>query len=350
MGHEGISSEISRRPLSNDIKFARIGVRTRELWLPEVGVSELFLCTFPMKIPVKRGMLSANREFHVVAGVIIFPTHPGLADQLVASRKDSAREGGCPGGKNAFCSQRVFSQILSQFARVFDLVPDVGFRRSWYRRKACVAYFCKVPGFAEIRAWTCEIWPREQRPPEVFLVRLRAVFRSGIPARPRFDHNSLVSRPFSTRKVSNRSSHNVFFRMVKEQVSSIQLSVWSTVRSNLGQLGLGRVWSKPSKLGLGNVSRIFFLGSFDVDEPSSDQAGSASGCPRFACQHPRKSRRFVSVYVPALSWSKWAFQGLEKIGRDAKRRTLIDDQSSPIRPRGKHLSIPTFLFSFERSD
>uniref|UniRef100_A0A2N9H497 Uncharacterized protein n=1 Tax=Fagus sylvatica TaxID=28930 RepID=A0A2N9H497_FAGSY len=90
---------------------------------------------------------------------------PGLADQLVASRKDSAREGGCPGGKNAFYSQRVFSQILSQFARIFDLAPDVRFRRSWYRRKACAAYFCKVPGFAEIRAWTCEIWLREQRPP-----------------------------------------------------------------------------------------------------------------------------------------------------------------------------------------
>uniref|UniRef100_A0A2N9GP61 Uncharacterized protein n=1 Tax=Fagus sylvatica TaxID=28930 RepID=A0A2N9GP61_FAGSY len=43
---------------------------------------------------------------------------PGLVDQLVASRKDSAREGGS---------------------------PDVRFRRSWYRRKACVAYFCKVP-------------------------------------------------------------------------------------------------------------------------------------------------------------------------------------------------------------
>jgi hypothetical protein len=76
-GSCGISSESSRRPLSNDIKFAQIGVRTRELWLPEVGVSELFLCTFPVQIPVKRGMLSANREFHVVAGVIIFPTHPG---------------------------------------------------------------------------------------------------------------------------------------------------------------------------------------------------------------------------------------------------------------------------------
>jgi hypothetical protein len=92
-GSCSISSESSRRPLSNDIKFARIGVRTRELWLPEVRVSELFLCTLPMQIPVKRGMLSANREFHVVSGVIIFPTHPGLADQLVASRKDSAREG-----------------------------------------------------------------------------------------------------------------------------------------------------------------------------------------------------------------------------------------------------------------
>uniref|UniRef100_A0A2N9ERU7 Uncharacterized protein n=1 Tax=Fagus sylvatica TaxID=28930 RepID=A0A2N9ERU7_FAGSY len=53
------------------------------------------------------------------------------------------------------------------------------FRRSWYRRKACAAYFCKVPDSREIRAWTCEIWPREQRPPGVFLVRLRAVFRSG---------------------------------------------------------------------------------------------------------------------------------------------------------------------------
>uniref|UniRef100_A0A2N9GGM5 Uncharacterized protein n=1 Tax=Fagus sylvatica TaxID=28930 RepID=A0A2N9GGM5_FAGSY len=74
---------------------------------------------------------------------------PGLEDQLVVSRKDSAREGGLSGRKNAFYSQRVFSQILSQFARVFDLAPDVGFRSSWYRRKACVAYFCKVPDLRE---------------------------------------------------------------------------------------------------------------------------------------------------------------------------------------------------------
>uniref|UniRef100_A0A2N9H737 Uncharacterized protein n=1 Tax=Fagus sylvatica TaxID=28930 RepID=A0A2N9H737_FAGSY len=75
---------------------------------------------------------------------------PGLVDQLVASRKDSAREGGCPGGKNAFSSQRVFLQILSQFAHIFDLAPDVRFRQAT----------------------------------GVFLVRLRAVFRSGFRLRP----------------------------------------------------------------------------------------------------------------------------------------------------------------------
>jgi hypothetical protein len=108
-------------------------------------------------------------------------------------------------------------------------------------------------------------------------------------------------------------------------VSSIQFLVWSIVRSNLGQtwstlVKLGRIWSKLSKLlevypglhfkgfwarrtlvgletarsnlgqtsvnssqtwstlvklgqTLGNVSRTFFLGVFDADEPSSDQTG-----------------------------------------------------------------------------
>uniref|UniRef100_A0A2N9GWX4 Uncharacterized protein n=1 Tax=Fagus sylvatica TaxID=28930 RepID=A0A2N9GWX4_FAGSY len=115
------------------------------------GVGAVFSCTFPAKIPVKRGMLSANREFHVVAGVVIFPTHPGSRmlqqpERLCARRRLSGR-------KNAFL--RVFSQILSQFARIFDLAPDVR-----DRRKACAAYFCKVP--AEIRAWTCGygcFWP-----------------------------------------------------------------------------------------------------------------------------------------------------------------------------------------------
>jgi hypothetical protein len=50
-----------------------------------------------------------------------------------------------------------------------------------------------------------------------------------------------------------------------------------TARSNLGQTSVNssQTWSTLVKLGqtLGNVSRTFFLGVFDADEPSSDQTG-----------------------------------------------------------------------------
>uniref|UniRef100_A0A2N9HPE4 Uncharacterized protein n=1 Tax=Fagus sylvatica TaxID=28930 RepID=A0A2N9HPE4_FAGSY len=111
-GSCGISSESSRRPLSNDIKFARIGVRTRELWLPEVGVSELFLCTLPMRIPVKRGMLSANREFHDVAGVIIFPTHPGSRINLLRAGKTLRAKAAVREKKCVLLPARFFSNLV----------------------------------------------------------------------------------------------------------------------------------------------------------------------------------------------------------------------------------------------
>uniref|UniRef100_A0A2N9IX53 Uncharacterized protein n=1 Tax=Fagus sylvatica TaxID=28930 RepID=A0A2N9IX53_FAGSY len=102
-------------------------------------------------IPVKRGMLSANREFHVVAGVVIFPTHLGLAGQL--------------------------------FARVFDLAPDVGFRRSWYRQKACAAYFCKVLDLRESELGLVRYGPANRGHRSVF-GPLEDIFPIGIPARP----------------------------------------------------------------------------------------------------------------------------------------------------------------------
>uniref|UniRef100_A0A2N9G8W4 Uncharacterized protein n=1 Tax=Fagus sylvatica TaxID=28930 RepID=A0A2N9G8W4_FAGSY len=107
-GSCGISSESSRRPLSNDIKFARIGVRTRELWLPEVGVSELFLCTLSDADSGQTGDAIGEPRVPRRSRSHYLSNAPGLADQLVASRKDSAREGG-----------------------------------------SCAAYFCKVPDSRE---------------------------------------------------------------------------------------------------------------------------------------------------------------------------------------------------------
>uniref|UniRef100_A0A2N9IR81 Reverse transcriptase RNase H-like domain-containing protein n=1 Tax=Fagus sylvatica TaxID=28930 RepID=A0A2N9IR81_FAGSY len=184
MGHAGISPESSRRPLSNGIKFARIGVRTRGVMAPgSRGVGAVFV-HFSGEDSGQTGDAIGEPRVPRRSRSRYLSNAPGLADQLVASRKDSAREGGCPGGKNAFCSQRVFSQILSQFARIFDLAPDVRILTFLVPSESLRCLLLQGSGFAEIRAWTCEIWPREQRPPEVFLVRLRAVFRSGFRLAP----------------------------------------------------------------------------------------------------------------------------------------------------------------------
>uniref|UniRef100_A0A2N9GHF1 Uncharacterized protein n=1 Tax=Fagus sylvatica TaxID=28930 RepID=A0A2N9GHF1_FAGSY len=141
-GSCGISSESSRRPLSNDIKFARIGVRTRELWLPEVGVSELFLCTFPMQIPVKRGNAIGEPRVPRRSRSHYLSNAPGLADQLVASRKDSAREGG-----------------------------------------SCAAYFCKVPDSRESELGLVRYGPASRVHRGVF-GPFEGSFPIGIPADP----------------------------------------------------------------------------------------------------------------------------------------------------------------------
>ena len=117
-GSCSISSESSRRPLSNGIKFERIGARTRELWLLEVEVPELFSCVFPVKIPVKRGMLSVNREFQVVARVIIFPTHPGSRINLLRFGKTLRAKAAVREEKRILLPARFFLNLVPVRARI----------------------------------------------------------------------------------------------------------------------------------------------------------------------------------------------------------------------------------------
>ena len=82
---------------------------------------ELFLCVFPAKIPVKRGMPPANRELHV-----IFTMHLGLQVNLQRVGK-TLRAKAAVWEKNASNLRLVFPCFLFVFACVFDLAPDVGF-------------------------------------------------------------------------------------------------------------------------------------------------------------------------------------------------------------------------------
>uniref|UniRef100_A0A2N9FK34 Uncharacterized protein n=1 Tax=Fagus sylvatica TaxID=28930 RepID=A0A2N9FK34_FAGSY len=141
-GSCGISSESSRRPLSNDIKFARIGVRTRELWLPEVGVFGAVFVHFSDADSGQTGDAIGEPRVPRRSRSHYLSNAPGLADQLVASRKDSAREGG-----------------------------------------SCAAYFCKVPDSRESELGLVRYGPASRVHRGVF-GPFEGSFPIGIPADP----------------------------------------------------------------------------------------------------------------------------------------------------------------------
>jgi hypothetical protein len=85
--------------------------------------------------------------------------------------------------KNAPNLRSIFPHFLSVFARVFDLAPEVGFRRSWYRRKACATLFLKVLGSQETGLGLARYGPVNRGRRSVFGL-LESIFPVKFPARP----------------------------------------------------------------------------------------------------------------------------------------------------------------------
>jgi hypothetical protein len=119
---------------------------------PGSRVSELFFSRFSGKDSGQTG--EATDEPRVASRIrsCSLSYAPELADQIAASWKESAREGGCPGEKTCQIFG-VFSLFLSAFACMVDVAPNVGFRHSWCLRKACATLFLKVPDLQEIELW-----------------------------------------------------------------------------------------------------------------------------------------------------------------------------------------------------
>uniref|UniRef100_A0A2N9ELS4 Aminotransferase-like plant mobile domain-containing protein n=1 Tax=Fagus sylvatica TaxID=28930 RepID=A0A2N9ELS4_FAGSY len=357
-GSCGISSESSRRPLSNDIKFARIGVRTRELWLPEVGVSELFLCTLSDVDSGQTGNAIGEPRVPRRSRSHYLSNAPGLADQLVASRKDSAREGGScaayfckvpdlrkselglvrygpanrghrgvfgpfegsfpigiPAGPDKFLAIREF--LVVHECVFFPMCPGSQINLLRVRKTLCASVATSVGKFPELsakpyfvglfsRAWPCT---------EASLGSQDMILRTG----------GRRNVPYAKGGGQFDPVFGLVNGPVKPWSNLVNLGqTWSNLVKALQTLGDVSRTTFQGFLGTsnlvetsGNVSRTFFLGVFDAASPRRISAGSVRAVP-FCAPTPEK--------IP----------------------TLIDDQSSPTRPIGKHLSIPTFLFSFER--
>uniref|UniRef100_A0A2N9HZY8 Uncharacterized protein n=1 Tax=Fagus sylvatica TaxID=28930 RepID=A0A2N9HZY8_FAGSY len=246
------------------------------------GVFGPFEGSFPIRIPADPDKFLAIREFHVVHGCVLLSNVPGLADQLVASQEDSVRKRGNVGETIPELSAKPY--FVGLFSRAWPCTEASLGSQDMILRTEAVGMF---------------LMPRVLATTLSFLVRFRPV-KYGIEAldilytlvkgwsvRSSFwsgqrSGQTLVKlgQPWSNLVEFGQSSPNSW-KCIPDYISRVSghggsLVGLETARSNLGQtlVNSSQTWSTLVKLGqtLGNVSRTFFLGVFDGDEPSSDQA------------------------------------------------------------------------------
>uniref|UniRef100_A0A2N9E4L0 Uncharacterized protein n=1 Tax=Fagus sylvatica TaxID=28930 RepID=A0A2N9E4L0_FAGSY len=207
--------ESSRRLLSNDIKFVRIGVQEERVMAP--------------------GSWGARA---------IFRAGKTLRAKAVVQ------------GENASDLQRIFPYFLSVFARIFDLAPEVSFRRSWYHRKACATLSLKVLDLQETGFGFARYGSANRGHWSVFGPS-EAIFPIEIPARP---------GKFLTIREFHVVSEHVLFPTYP--------GLWI---NSLGELGFAKIWSREQRpLGMFLIPGGHFL----VEIPA--WSGGALDDPRVA--------------------------------------------------------------------
>uniref|UniRef100_A0A2N9FGV5 Uncharacterized protein n=1 Tax=Fagus sylvatica TaxID=28930 RepID=A0A2N9FGV5_FAGSY len=157
---------------SSDERFMAPGTR---------GAGVVFSC-FSGEDPDQTGEATDEPRVAHCSRSCLFPTHPGLWIKLQRAEKNLhakavVRE------KNALDFRRVFPYFLSVFACIFDLAPEVGFRRSWYRWKACTTLSLKVLDLQETEVGSARYGSANRSQQGVF-GSSGDIFPIEIPARP----------------------------------------------------------------------------------------------------------------------------------------------------------------------
>uniref|UniRef100_A0A2N9ID37 Aminotransferase-like plant mobile domain-containing protein n=1 Tax=Fagus sylvatica TaxID=28930 RepID=A0A2N9ID37_FAGSY len=279
------------------------------------GVFGPFEGSFPIGIPAGPDKILGDPRVPRRAWMCLLSNVPGLADQLVASQEDSVRKRDNVGGEIPELSAKPY--FVGLFSRAWPCTEASLGSQDMILRTEAVGMF---------------LMPRVLATTLLFLVRFRPVkyeiealdilytLVKGWSVRSSFwsgqwSGQTLVKlgQPWSNLVKLGQSSPNSWRCIPGPHFKGSRVR-WvlvglETARSNLGQT----LRSTLVKLGqtLGNVSRTFFLGVFEVMSPRRNRP-TWFGLPRFACRHPRKSRG-----------------------------TLIDDQSSPTRPIAANRVVST---------
>uniref|UniRef100_A0A2N9HU53 Uncharacterized protein n=1 Tax=Fagus sylvatica TaxID=28930 RepID=A0A2N9HU53_FAGSY len=311
-------------------------VRILTFLVPSESLRCLLFASFPIRIPARPDKILAIREFHVVHECVFFPTHPGLWINLLRVRKTLRASVATSVRKvPEFSAQPYF--VRPVFTRMVDIAPDVGFRQSWYRRKAGATYFSKVLTITS--SFLVRFGPVKYR-----IEALITFFRIG-QGSGQFDSvfglvNSQV-KPWSNLVNLGRiwSKLSKLREMYPEPRFEGFWARWTpvglgTARSNLGQTSV-KPWSNLVNLGqtLGNVSWTFSLGVFDatrlrwiiragnVGQRINDSIFARSDFLGFRVllRLSRSSSRFA---CQSLLGSKWIFQRLRMIERGVGRRLV----------------------------